>query len=132
MADLLSSLQDYQHVLLVGGVIWAYFRFKKLQDEAQREAKEVIESRHIAAKEEIHAALANGIGDLIDKKNMEQDTRWQLALRAEFVQHEQREESNIRSLIMPITSRLDRLEDEILRNRDALYDNRRELTKRTR
>ena len=97
--DLLETFRDYQHIVLAAGAIWAYFRFKKLQDDAQKEAKKVVDERHEAAKSEIHAALANGIGDLIDKKNTEQDTRWTLALRSEFSAHELRESENLRKAL---------------------------------
>lgn len=103
--DLLEVLKDYQHVLLVVAVGYGYMHLKKVQQAAREEAKEAEKEQHEAAKAEIHAALANGIGNLIDKKNQEQDARWMAALKNEFQAHEMREAESIRRVVHDFAER---------------------------
>lgn len=97
--ELLDALKDYQHILLLAGIGWGYFKLKEINKAASDEAKAKEVERHEAAKDEIHAALANGIGQLVDKKNTEQDLRWTMNLRAEFQAHEARESESIRRIV---------------------------------
>jgi hypothetical protein len=99
MADLLTTLQDYQHILLAGLLIVGYFKYKEMQKTAIVDAEVADAKRHEIAKAEIKSALSNGISDMVSRMNKEQDERWIAGLRQVISDHERHEESNMRRLI---------------------------------
>jgi len=104
-----------EHLLIIGIAYLFYRWLKRTQSEARDEHIKAEQGRHQAAKDEIRAALGNGIGDMMKKLNAEQDARWLAAMRQEFVAHEHREEEQTQKAIANAGAYTKEAVDRVLR-----------------
>lgn len=90
-------------LLLVGvavGLVWVIQKAIALRREAKEFVAHVVDER---MPEAIKASLKNGIQELVDKKNAEQEGRMVKYIQQCFKDHEEREDANIAKLMEAVT-----------------------------
>jgi hypothetical protein len=87
MADIYSALQDYQHLLLAGAGIWAYFKWQAIRRETVDQLAKDQEEHRKLTTEVIKASLNNGISSKMREIIGEHEVRERANLSEEFARH---------------------------------------------
>ncbi len=82
--DIFTSLQDNQHILVIGAGIFLYFQWHKKREEIARQLEEERVANRAQIEEVIRAALSNGI-----------QTKMRELLREALIAHEKVEEAGL-------------------------------------
>lgn len=87
-------------VMVTVGAVWVINKALALSKSAKSFVSHVVDER---VPDSIKKSLNNGIQELVDRKNAEQETRMVKYIQECFKEHEHREEQNIERLLNAIS-----------------------------